>query len=174
MGWSFSCIDIGRDAHIDEITSQEHFAEGYTPLAHRVVGNHVWQLVRIDATGKKYITLDLIAKERKGGWGYRCMEETWGPYYYDCPLSLLDQADPTDNETAKAWREKVRAHHAAKKARQVLAAGTVITYGQHQYKLRKPAGARRGWYVNRISDGRGFRITARQLANSTISQETHQ
>lgn len=174
MGWSFSCVDIGRAAHIAEITSQKHFAAGYTPLAHRVVGNHIWQLVRIEATGKKFITLDLIAKDRKGGWGYKGMDETWGPCYYDCPLSLLDQADPIDSDYANAWREKVRAHHAAKKARPTLAVGVVVTYGPHQYRLRKPAGPRRGWYVDRISDGCGFRITARQLADSTITQETQQ
>lgn len=77
MGWSFATLDTGRKAHVESLTSQRHFSPGYIPITHRVVGNHVWQLVQ-RPDGTKYITLDLIAKERGGGWGYKSMDEDWG------------------------------------------------------------------------------------------------
>ena len=80
MGWSFSCNDTGRKAHTESLTSARHFSPGYTPITHRVVGNHVWQLVQ-RPDGTKFITLDLIAKERGGGWGYKNLDEDWAPYF---------------------------------------------------------------------------------------------
>jgi hypothetical protein len=39
-------------------------------------------------------------------FSYKDMDETVGPYYYDCPKSILDILSPTDNEHAIKWREK--------------------------------------------------------------------
>lgn len=49
-------------------------------------------------------------------WGYKDMDETMGPYYYDCPVSILNLLSPTDNQTANEWREECRRH--AAKARE--------------------------------------------------------
>jgi hypothetical protein len=38
------------------------------------------------------------------------------PYYYDCPVKLLDKADPPDTEHATKWRDAVRKVAAEKKA----------------------------------------------------------
>lgn len=165
MGWSFDCHDVGRKAYIERLTSQKHFSEGYTPLEHRVVGNHVWQLVRIDDENRTFICLDLIAKERGAGWGHKGMSEDMGPCYYDCPLSLLDKADPPrEGSYAAAWREKVREYHARKSAKPQ--AGMVVKYGGHEYRLDTPAGPRKGWRVTRVSDAMVFRMSSRQLADA--------
>jgi len=39
-------------------------------------------------------------------FGYKDMDETVEPYYYDCPKSILDLLTPTDNESANIWRQK--------------------------------------------------------------------
>lgn len=155
MGWSFNTVDYGRKAFIEELTSPRHFSEGFTPLASRVVGNHVWQAVRTPS-GRVMISLDLIAKERGGGWGYKGMSEDWGPYHYDCPLSLLDMCTETDNENARAWRAKVREYHAKRKAAPAPKAGMVVTVGQHDYTLVEPHGPRSGWIVTMVG-GSGFK-----------------
>jgi hypothetical protein len=49
-------------------------------------------------------------------WGYKDMDESMGPYEYDCPLALLDKLGPPPNEWAANWREKVRAFHARRAA----------------------------------------------------------
>jgi hypothetical protein len=170
MGWSFAYRDIGRKAHIEELTSQKHFAEGYTPLEHRVVGNHVWQLVRIESEGRTFITLDLIAKARGEGWGYKGMSEDSGPYYFDCPLSLLNKADPPASEYGAAWRQKVREYHASKAKRVKREPGQVVTYGQYQYRLLAPChNTRKGWNVTRVSDGMNFRMSCKQINEAKVS-----
>ena len=39
-------------------------------------------------------------------FAYKDMDETVGPYQYNCPKSILDLLSPTDNEYAKNWREQ--------------------------------------------------------------------
>jgi hypothetical protein len=154
--------DIGRKAHIESLTNQRHFSPGYTPITHRVVGNHIWQLVQ-RPDGTKFITLDLIAKERGGAWGYKNMDEDSGPYYFDCPLTLLDKADPPATPNATAWRAKVWEYadrlKRLKREMQTLKPGSVIVAGPCQYTLLDDLG-RSGW---RVKDQYGayWRLTKR-------------
>ncbi|MDD2462444.1 MAG: hypothetical protein PHI97_00440 [Desulfobulbus sp.] len=39
-------------------------------------------------------------------FGYKEMDETMGPGYYDCPRKILDLLTPTDNENSVEWRKK--------------------------------------------------------------------
>lgn len=41
-------------------------------------------------------------------WGYKDMDESVGPFYYDCPAGILALLTPTDDDRAKEWREKCR------------------------------------------------------------------
>ncbi len=167
MGWSFSCNDTGRKAHIESITNQRHFSSGYVPITHRVVGNHVWQLVQ-RPDGTKFIALDLIAKERGGGWGYKSIDEDCGPYHYDCPITLLDKADPPATPNAEAWRAKVREfadrQQRLKREMQTLKPGSVIVVGPCQYTLLEYLG-RSGW---RVKDQYGayWRLTTRFIKSN--------
>lgn len=162
MGWSFAMQDTGRKAHIESLTNQRHFSNGYVPITHRVVGNHVWQLVQ-RPDGTKYITLDLIAKERGGGWGYKSVDEDCGPYFFDCPAPLLDKADPPATPNAEAWRAKVwefvDRQKRLKREMQTLKPGTVIVVGPCQYTLLEDLG-RSGWRAKDLG-GRHWRLTAR-------------
>lgn len=166
MGWSFDTRDIGRKAHIERLTSASHFSPDYEPLEHRVVGNNVWQLVLHKPTGRKLICLDLIAKERNGGWGYKGLSEDMGPCEVNCPLSLLDKASPVTEGYAVGWREKVRAYHAKRANKAKPVAGAELTYGDHQYRLVHPYAPRKGWVAMRLSDGRIFRMNARQISQA--------
>ena len=79
----------------------------------------VWEY----ADGKptvRYIAVHLLGKSN-GDWGSKDMDETSGPYNYDCPLSYLDEATEPANEWARQWREKVRAHHATKATQKATA-----------------------------------------------------
>lgn len=165
MGWSFSYVDIGRKAHIESLTSARHFSEGYELIKHRVVGNNVWQLMLHKPTGRKFITLDLIAKERGGGWGYKGLSEDMGPVEVNCPLNFINEATPVTEADgyAFAWREKVRAYHARRKTAKPVA-GMVVSYGGLDYKLVEPVAPRKGWQVVRTRDGAQFRMNANQLA----------
>ena len=39
-------------------------------------------------------------------FAYKDMDETVGPFQYNCPKSILDLLSPTESEYAKQWREK--------------------------------------------------------------------
>lgn len=74
-------------------------------------GRHLWS-VRETLNGYKYIHLDLVSN-MGGALAYKPMDETMRPYYYDCPLSLLEYAEKKENvaeinENAKVWRREVR------------------------------------------------------------------
>ena len=74
-------------------------------------------------------------------FSYKDMEESMGPYNYDCPASILDLLSPTDNEYALNWRQKCREKKSSKNTLGKLPVGTVIEYalGDQTYRLEKRA-----------------------------------
>lgn len=167
MGWSFACSrSFGKKELVAELRDPVRFANQEL-LQSSVVGNHHWYLARDKESGRTWIGVDLLQSGGKDeGWGYKSMSEHCGPCYYDCPLSFLAQASEATGYAAD-WREKVRAHHAARKARPVPVAGMVVIYGGHQYTLVRPAGPRRGWLC-RDTGGNVLRMSAAQLAKAVI------
>lgn len=175
MGWSFNMDRSQTKAEFVAELNRD-FGPGYECLAHRVVGNNLWQLVK-RPDGEKFICLYLMSRGNgrygKGcsdhGWGYKGISEDMGPAQVNCPLSLLNAADPPRGPHAPAWREKVREHHAAKKRKSKAGPGTVVEYGGKKYKLiDRPYGARRGWRTLCLDDGYEYRMKAVQLSHSTL------
>lgn len=163
MGWLFEHHDRGREAFLKRLTDKTHFGETCTPLKSRVVGNHVWQAVRHEPTGAVFIHLHLIAKDRRGGWGYKDMSEDAGPYCYDCPLSLLALCTEPTSDYAKNWREGVRVYHARRKAMPKPETGLIVKSGGYTYQLLEKLAPRRGWRVKEVDTGASYRMPAAQL-----------
>ena len=70
-----------------------------------VVGNVAYVL----CGNNDHLGIAVYKLERyQGDWGYKPMDEDMGPYYYDCPLRLLDKCSPARTTEARAWRRKVR------------------------------------------------------------------
>lgn len=169
MGWLYSNRWDSKLALLEYLRGAERWGSDYRIVKSTVRGNRHWYVGERLKDGVRFIGLDLIASGREHGWGYKDMDESCGPCYYDCPLGLLDLApNPPGGTFAEGWRDKVRAHHARRSAKpsMTLTPGLVVTYGGHQYRLQNEAGPRKGWYVNRESDGRLFRMNARQLAQA--------
>lgn len=77
-------------------------------LAKKLNGNVLFSLVELqftEASPVRFIHIDLLVRSRKD-WGYKPMGEDMHPYYYGCPDSFVERADPPATEAAKAWREK--------------------------------------------------------------------
>lgn len=164
MGWSFSCnTSHGRKDLIEQLRRPSRFGPDTELLQACAIGNHHWYLAR--TKGVTWIGLDLMqGGGRTMGWGYKNMDESCGPNYYDCPISYLDKAsEPTGY--AIAWRAEVCRQHALLAAIPTPKAGLVITYGGHQYKLLDKLGYR-GWSADRVSDGYRFRLKARQVSHA--------
>jgi hypothetical protein len=60
--------------------------------------------------------------------GKKTMDETCGPYSYNCPESILNLLTETDSEWAQEWRAKCRAQIAKRKMVSALKPGTVIRF----------------------------------------------
>jgi hypothetical protein len=79
-------------------------------IAHSLRGNNLWCVNEHTYTdGRPTISYIMLYRLScyKGEWGYKPMDESMGPYYYDCPKKFLKMAGPPMNEWSKDWREKV-------------------------------------------------------------------
>lgn len=144
MGWSYGYNNrCAKDVH-REILDPAFWGDSLKVVRHAATsyGRHLW-LVCEKPDGARFIALFLI-NGNDGGWGYKDMTEDMGPCYYDCPLAFLDMVP----EANARWREKVRAHHAAR-ARVYLPGDAVTVYGKpytvvskvkRSYLIRSPEG----------------------------------
>ncbi|MFC6282562.1 MULTISPECIES: hypothetical protein [Polaromonas] len=117
MGWLFT--NKTRDQLIAMLTREcnNEFVKSKV-LEHQLVGNVLWSLVCLTAIHEgclqlksgesiNFIRCDLLESSPEG-WGYKALEESVHPYYYDCPLHYLDLAP----EQSADWRVNVRQFHA--------------------------------------------------------------
>jgi hypothetical protein len=79
----------------------------------------------------KVIMVTVIHRMPVGKWSYKEMSEDMNPYYYDCPLKLLDICPlPSVGGRAlgwaKEWREQVRQFHARKEQIKNIRPGHII------------------------------------------------
>lgn len=85
-----------------------------------------------DAQGKREVIAVVCALDYAPNdpynFGYKDMDETMGPYRYDCPERILKLLTPTEHEWAKEWREKCWERIRAKKVRPKLKKGMVIKF----------------------------------------------
>lgn len=121
MVWLFSSRT--RSELIRDLTRPEDQARAHVRvIAHTLRGNVLWSVSEVTAKTEgvhpglapgesmRYIRCDLL--QRSGGeWGYKAMDESMTPYYYNCPLRYLDMA----KELSPGWREQVRAYHAQRR-----------------------------------------------------------
>lgn len=166
MGWSF---------HVDDTqTRAEFFAElrklcdapSISYVDSRTVGSHLWALVKRHDTGETFIVLFLTAKGRGEGWGYKVIEDCAHPYYYDCPMSLIDRATSTSTN-AQRWYAEVRKVHATKKLNAQLFKG--IKQGDTFYCYDKPVTYlypyrdSRTQFVGRTEDNKIYRYSSAKV-----------
>ncbi len=172
MGWLHSPQWDTKAALVEHL--RHGFAEGIKVIADRVVGNHYWAV--LEAPDRpRFILLALMQSGRGDGWGYKDMDEYAGPHHHDCPLSFLDLAPDHDglNAYAKAWRIRVRQHHAIARSlnarKSALKPGDVLTYGKHDYQLLKKL-ERGAWQVAR--GGTLYRMHSRQISQALSETQT--
>ncbi len=115
MGWLFS--HRSKEELLRELLAPSStFSHDREILAHAVVGNELWTVVRLtlhvagfinnNVKGDTFtfINLDLLDTSN-GYWGNKSICEEMGPYYYGCPLDFLHMATYGINP---AWREQLR------------------------------------------------------------------
>jgi hypothetical protein len=164
MGW-FKSNDSTKAELIAEL-STAHPQDNSIVLETSVKGDRLWSLKQKKETGEKFITLHLLdAPESKHeGWGYKDTGVCRGAHgILDCPLSYVEQASPTDDQSTLEFRAGVRAYN--KKLGVVRQSGDRINYAGSVYTLRYMV--KRTWTVTEDGNSKPLTITARQLADST-------
>lgn len=118
MGWFYTEGQTRKEL-IEERTKNWRSCNGLYHnkcLAHCTRGNvlwAVWERYHIESgCTHRYITCDLMQRQRNYGWGYKDMCESMHPYYYSCPLKYLGMA-PVASEP---WRKGVREYHKRRQA----------------------------------------------------------
>lgn len=70
------------------------------PLAERT-----WAVMSPDGQHEPYILLVLFQK-REDGWWYKPIDESMGPFYYDCPEHFFTLAPKPYGAVSREWRDR--------------------------------------------------------------------
>jgi hypothetical protein len=181
MGWTFFS-DSPRETRAQIIereltqpaTDTNPNAWGFHSLSER--GSTVYAIAwRQPANQPRiYFGVVVLTSRKRGEFGYKDMDESMGPYYYDMPLRMLDQLEALaplrpDDINAQAWRDRVRQHHIHKRKKHadIARTGDIVRFSPNDdetFVLVAPCGPRRGWVVRRVRDDLEFRAPARHMA----------
>ena len=85
-----------------------------------IVGNVYYAAMKSSKSGEIW-ALIVVTETDGNEFGYKNMDETYGPCYYDCPIGILKLLSPTENEYAKEWRKNCYAAIEQKRKKQKLA-----------------------------------------------------
>ena len=181
MGWLYNTRPQSKDSFVQEILDHNFGPSSkFTLLDRSLRGNRLWVLVQSHGHDPA-IGLFLLQRGRDGCWGYKDLDESSGPYYYDCPLRWLNQAPEPLMRTGshlgsgRTWRDFVRDHHAqqaANRKRIRPPVGSTIRLGEHfaashvgrQYQVTEDLG-RKGLMLN------GYvRLKANQIKHVELLQ----
>lgn len=139
MGWTETHLDYGEKAkdYLDETFTWEYDSNG-KHFKNRVlksgIKNYSTYYAAIESlncnNGEKevFAVITLVRfNNTYFNFGYKDMDETYGPYQTDCPESILKLLTPTTNELAKQWREKCWNKIAKRKQLSKVKDGEAIT-----------------------------------------------
>lgn len=125
---------VDRKAEMDNLYTWETQNTKVSVVKSRMVGSTYYAAVKIEQEGEPIQIIGAVAltsginrRDPYFNFGYKGMEETCRPYYYDCPKAILDLLTPTDNEWALKWRQKCREKQQKPKLSD-LPVGTIIRY----------------------------------------------
>lgn len=106
MGWTYK--ERWHDSKIEECRySFGNEPEWAVILKDALIGNTYYAAMRSAKTGQVW-ALVVLVDFSNNEFGYKDMDETMGPCYYDCPISILNLLSQTTNQFALEWREKCR------------------------------------------------------------------
>lgn len=111
MGWvSFPMRQKAKDWFKQDIELNGRYEVLDTAIVKR---NTLFAAVKDLNTEQVFACIYLLRWSPKSDYNfsYKAMDETVGPYNYDCPKRIMDLLTPTDNDFANQWREKVRMYH---------------------------------------------------------------
>lgn len=128
MGWTGIHADFYKNGKVDRKAEMDHRwtqkeSEDYPQLRvlkSSMVGSVYYAAVELSRNGKMeevfgVTGLTSVDNNDYHNFSYKDIDETMGPFYYDCPVGILNLLTETDNEYALEWRKKCRERHEEKK-----------------------------------------------------------
>lgn len=116
MGWTVPYHTHSRDQLVEWLLREQNNTGHCEIIDHARRGNALYAVFQHRPAQYRFIVVFLLQgpapASRRGGdhaWGYKDMDESMGPYHYDCPERLLRQSD-VDDANAVEWREACRRH----------------------------------------------------------------
>lgn len=135
-----------------------------TSLARKFVGNTVYDLrrtVAVDPISGSETTIDTrvfvhLLLKSGGDWGFKSYSEDEGSYYFDAPVTWLDE-NPRQlpSSLGAEWRNKVRARHAQRKALAGLPVGADVPASHSTIQRISVIGHKRGKVTAVVTEERG-------------------
>lgn len=176
MGWT-SSREWPKRADVVSSILRESNSPGRRILKHSLVGNHLWaahEVDRAEGGAVRFVVLYLLEYNRDAGcYAYKDMDESMGPYYYDCPASVIKAAGPAPDAACAAWREKCAKHAESKKAKKSLAAtiakGDLLTFlnAPGVYRVDSLGPRPSGYRADAPSDYNCYTLPMRRLLTVT-------
>jgi hypothetical protein len=177
MGWTYSWDWTSKQRIINNCID---WGERYTTLNHSVKGKCLWVLLQYNEGERKgdvFVALYLLSKDG-AEWGYKDMDDTVGPCYYNCPLTFVKSTQAsgrTLSQSTLEWHEKVNAYHLAQREKAkktaLLSIGMRVKYAGQVYKLLEKYDGRWGWRALSIKDGLTYRLMAKQISKSEVVED---
>ena len=127
MGWTsyhathYKNGKVDRRAELDDKFNWEDESRKIEVLKSSMVGSTYYAAVKSFNKTNNFecvtavVCLTSINNKDYFNFAYKDMDETMGPYKYDCPKGILDLLGPTENEYANEWRKQCYENLAAKK-----------------------------------------------------------
>lgn len=111
MGWTSYFATHYKNGKIDKkVELDEMFSRNQKILKSQMVGSTYFAAVQDESTKETWVTI-VLTQMQNGEFFYKDMDETVGPYNYNCPESILKLLSPTENKLANEWREKCYEYH---------------------------------------------------------------
>ena len=169
MGWTFPHSTTTKARLKEEILSDYRHHPNWKILKTALVGSCFWMALHSLKTDEKFIVLYLMEKH-DGVYGYKDMDETMHPFFYNCPLSLLDLTTSPKNE-ANPWRRAMRANAARVAMRKItpIKVGDFVTVrnGKGFYKVIGRCGTR-SWHIEDVKTNRIYKCGTTRLFHASI------
>lgn len=100
-------------------------------------------------------------------FGYKDMEESIGPYYYNCPANILDLLTETKNEYAIEWRNKNRDVLSNKKPRPKIEIGKTYTVLNNSLEQVRIVDKIKGFWIG-VYGGCRYKVRSNRLGELVI------
>lgn len=113
MGWfSYEATEFDKRGHVDRLAEMRKLYPKGVLIKDRMVGRVYYAAVKFE---DDTVGIDVVLTYVQGNeFGYKAMDASAQPFYYDCPESIL-KLYSRNRETAKEWIAECRRRNELKK-----------------------------------------------------------